>query len=172
MFPSFTLNVHSLHLIVLTLYLRNRLQAVHPTDCGKLHKFYIKPQVNKISTFINVIIKILLNWISSSCKHKIFLIIILKYSPNTNGVTVWKVSVFGVILVRTFLHLDWIRRDTLYLSICGKIRTRITPNTDIFYTVSDAPKTICSEDNVTKSDENKEWKNSSWTLWQTFHWYF
>ena len=39
----------------------------------------------------------------------------------------WKASVFGVILVRIFRHLDWIRRDTPYLSVfssnagkCGK----------------------------------------------------
>ena len=42
-------------------------------------------------------------------------------------------SVFGVILVRIFPYSDWIRRDTQ--SANGKIRTRITPNTDTFYTV-------------------------------------
>ena len=31
--------------------------------------------------------------------------------------TAWKVSVFGVFLVRTFPHSDWIRRDSLYLSV-------------------------------------------------------
>ena len=31
--------------------------------------------------------------------------------------TAWQVSVFGVILVRIFLHSDWIRRDTPYLSV-------------------------------------------------------
>ena len=31
--------------------------------------------------------------------------------------TTWKVSVFGVILVRIFSHLDWIRRNTEYLSV-------------------------------------------------------
>ena len=31
--------------------------------------------------------------------------------------TAWKVSVIGVILVRIFQHLDWIRRDTEYLFI-------------------------------------------------------
>ena len=36
--------------------------------------------------------------------------------------TAWKVSVFGVILVRIFPHSDW-------------IRNRITPNTDPFYAV-------------------------------------
>ena len=54
--------------------------------------------------------------------------------------TAWKVSVFGFILVRIFLHSDWIRRDTQYLRIqseCGKMSTRITPNTDIFYAVMD-----------------------------------
>ena len=47
-------------------------------------------------------------------------------------------SVFGVILVRIFQHSDWIRRDSLSLHIqseCGKIVTRITPNTDTFYAV-------------------------------------
>ena len=38
-----------------------------------------------------------------------------------NFVTVWKVSVFGVILVRN--------------AECGKMRTRITPDTDTFYEV-------------------------------------
>ena len=31
--------------------------------------------------------------------------------------TAWKVSVFGVFLVRIFLHSDWMPRDILYLSI-------------------------------------------------------
>ena len=31
--------------------------------------------------------------------------------------TAWKVPVFWVLLVRIFLHSDWIRRDTEYLSI-------------------------------------------------------
>ena len=41
-----------------------------------------------------------------------------------------------IFLVRIFPHLDWIQRDTEYIqSECGKIRTRITPNTDTFYVV-------------------------------------
>ena len=31
--------------------------------------------------------------------------------------TVWKVSIFGVLLVCFFPHLDWIQRDTEYLSV-------------------------------------------------------
>ena len=31
--------------------------------------------------------------------------------------TAWKVSVFGVFLVRIFPHSDWMRRDTEYLSV-------------------------------------------------------
>ena len=54
--------------------------------------------------------------------------------------TTWKVSVFGVILVRIFPHSDWIWRDDPYLSIfspnAGKKRTRITPNTSTFYAVA------------------------------------
>ena len=47
-------------------------------------------------------------------------------------------SVFGVIPVWVFLHLDWMRRDTKYPPIqskCRKIRTRITQNTRTFHTV-------------------------------------
>ena len=60
---------------------------------------------------------------------------------NWNIVVKWpslreKGSVSGVILVHIFPHLDWIRRDTLRIqSECGKIRTRITLNTDTFYEV-------------------------------------
>ena len=43
----------------------------------------------------------------------------------------WKVSVFGVILVRIFPHSDWI--SLRIHSECGKVRTRITPNKDTFY---------------------------------------
>ena len=39
---------------------------------------------------------------------------ILVYS-RLNVCTAWKVSAFGVILVRIFPHSDWIRRDTQYL---------------------------------------------------------
>ena len=57
-------------------------------------------------------------------------------------------SLFEIIVVRIFPHLNWIRRDTKYLfelnkerhevSLpiqydCGKKRTRTTPNTDTFY---------------------------------------
>ena len=47
--------------------------------------------------------------------------------------------VFGVFLVRIFLHMNWIQRDPEYLHIqpkCGKIQTRKTPNKDTFYAVS------------------------------------
>ena len=67
--------------------------------------------------------------------------------------TTWKVSIFGVFLVRIFPHLDWIRRDTSYLpalspnagkilrslriqSECGKMRTRKYPTTDTFHAVN------------------------------------
>ena len=31
--------------------------------------------------------------------------------------TAWKVSIFGIFLLRIFSHSDWIRRDTDYLSV-------------------------------------------------------
>ena len=51
-------------------------------------------------------------------------------------------SVFGVILVRIFSHLDSI--SLRIQSECGKIRTRITPNTSTFYEVINITKSIVS----------------------------
>ena len=53
-----------------------------------------------------------------------------------NTYTGWKVSVFGVLLVRIFPYSDWIRRSLRIQSECGKMRTRITANTDTFHAVS------------------------------------
>ena len=56
--------------------------------------------------------------------------------------------VFGVILVCIFPHLDWILRYSVSLRIqseCGKMRTRITPNTDTFHAVWVARKKIFFE---------------------------
>ena len=39
----------------------------------------------------------------------------------------WKVSLFGVILVRIFQHSDWIRRDTSCLSIFSPIGGKCGP---------------------------------------------
>ena len=39
--------------------------------------------------------------------------VLKKIAKNTE----WKVSVFGVILVRIFPHSDWIRGDMVYLSV-------------------------------------------------------
>ena len=50
-------------------------------------------------------------------------IVYIELSTQYITITTWKVPVFGVILVRIFPHLDW-------------IRTRITPNTDTFYAVN------------------------------------
>ena len=51
----------------------------------------------------------------------------------------WKVSVFGLFLVRIFLHTDWIRRDTPYLSVlspnAGKYAPEKTPYLDTFHAV-------------------------------------
>ena len=44
--------------------------------------------------------------------------------------TAWKVSVFGVILVRISLHLDWIQRDTPYLSVFSPNARKCGKNTD------------------------------------------
>ena len=44
--------------------------------------------------------------------------------------TAWKVSVFGLFLVRIFPNSGWIRRKTQ--TTCRKIRTKKTPNTNTF----------------------------------------
>ena len=59
------------------------------------------------------------------------LTLILRLNLRSLNWTAWKVSEFGVILVRIFPHLDWIRRH----SECGKVRIRRTPHTDSFYAV-------------------------------------
>ena len=80
---------------------------------------------------------------SVMCKMCIFRIKILYLSIHIIVVssTAWKVSVFGVILVRfsrIFPHSDWIRIDTYSIRMrenAGKMRSRITPNTGNFYVV-------------------------------------
>ena len=51
----------------------------------------------------------------------ILLISLMRSSSHTSHIlityTAWKLSVFGVILVRIFPHFDWIRRDSQYLSV-------------------------------------------------------
>ena len=49
--------------------------------------------------------------------------------------TAWKVSVFGVILVRIFPNMERYFASLRIQSKRGKIRTWITPNTDTFYSV-------------------------------------
>ena len=58
------------------------------------------------------------------------------YDFHKTSYTVWKMSVFGVFLVRIFPHSYWIRIDTESIqSECGKIRTRKCPNTGTFHAV-------------------------------------
>ena len=52
------------------------------------------------------------------------------HSPDT----AWKVSVFGVFLVRILPHLDWICISPYSVQM-RKIRTRRIPNTNTFHTV-------------------------------------
>ena len=55
-------------------------------------------------------------------------------------------SAFSPHFPRIFPHSDWRRRDTEYLSVfspnAGKIRARITPNTDYFYAVINSLKFV------------------------------
>ena len=42
-------------------------------------------------------------------------------------ITVWKVSVFGVFLVRIFPYSDWVRRDTKYLCAFSQTAGKYRP---------------------------------------------
>ena len=57
----------------------------------------------------------------------------------TRPITAWKVSKYGVFLVRIFPHSDWIGRDTKHLSVfspnAGKYGPEKTSYLDIFHTV-------------------------------------
>ena len=55
-------------------------------------------------------------------------------SVQRKSPTAWKVSIFGVIMVRVLTHSDWIRRDAV--GKCGKMGTRIAPNTNNFCTLN------------------------------------
>ena len=57
------------------------------------------------------------------------------FRPNTHCVKSVRIQSYSAL---HFPHSDWIRRHTPYLSIlpeCGKMLTRITPNTDTLYAV-------------------------------------
>ena len=76
------------------------------------------PIINPTRTCSKSTMEISLRYVKSSIFYlKMVSLIFLQY-------TAWKVSVFGVILVRIQAE-------------CGKIRTRITPNTDNFHAVVD-----------------------------------
>ena len=49
--------------------------------------------------------------------YKMFFLSRCKFIQCTYTYTTWEVSVFGVFLVPIFPHLEWIQRDTLYLSV-------------------------------------------------------
>ena len=59
--------------------------------------------------------------------------------PYMKRCTAWKVSKYGVFLVRIFPHSDWIRRDTSYCSVfspnTGKYGPEKTPYLDPFHAV-------------------------------------
>ena len=55
------------------------------------------------------------------------------------NITVWNVSKYGVFLVRILPHLDWIQKDTKYLSVfspnAGKYGPEKIPSLDTFHAV-------------------------------------
>ena len=76
-------------------------------------------------------------------------------------------SALGVKVVCIFLHSDWRRRDTEYLSVslriqskCEKVRTRITPNTNTSYAVIILSKFMIAEyfGSTDISKNNLKWK--------------
>ena len=69
-----------------------------------------KKYTMQIHTFLNT---------SSISYISIYLYILTFYKvlSTAEAYTVWKESIFRVILVRIFPHLDWKRRDTEYLYV-------------------------------------------------------
>ena len=76
-------------------------------------------------------------WFSDSCKAPIFLFsddfwgnrsYLVRLNLLDISITTWKMSVFGVFLVRIFPHLDWIRRGTPYLSVFSPNTGKYTPD--------------------------------------------
>ena len=62
------------------------------------------------------------------------------YSREAHCIKIARIQSYsGLHFSCIFPYWDWIRRDTQYLSVfsqnAGKMRTRITPNTDTFYAV-------------------------------------
>ena len=91
--------------------------------------------------------------------------------------TAWKVSVLGVILVRVFPHSNWVSlriqsKSFRIKSECGKIQTRITPNTGNFYAVK-VPKVILAFLSLVKRF-TFFWKTSQFfsnTFYKNFHYF-
>ena len=81
-------------------------------------------------------------------------------------------SVFGVILVHIFPHSDWIRRDPSSKSKCGKIRTRITPNTETFHAVSMLTLSVIHVNTVCYPLKRHANKTCSWMLQVCLRSYF
>ena len=84
-----------------------------------------------IKFFYKVNFESILNYTKNICPFAV----IFQFSWKCLMFTLWKMSVFGVFLVRIFRYFSVSLR---ILSESGKIRTRKTPNTDTFH------KVICS----------------------------
>ena len=75
--------------------------------------------------------------------------------------TAWKVSKYGVFLVRVSPHLDWIRRDTRYLSVfspnAGKYGPEKVRYLDTFHTVKKRESKPCLNQKTTRSNAKIIW---------------
>ena len=123
---NFKISGSSHPLLFLSRYFFTFLFIFHPFLAND---FILNRLENILKTFINLLVA--------------FSIILTDAFSNKGCVkSVHMRSYFGPHLSRIFPYLDWIRRDTSYLSIfspnagnAGKIRTRITLNTNTSYAV-------------------------------------
>ena len=79
---------------------------------------------------------------------------------------------FGVILVRIFLHSDWIRRDTEYLFVFSPNAGKCGPNRNAFCAEWHSAKFSCegrwgggisgSFDGMVNESEKNIWRNEGW----------
>ena len=73
---------------------------------------------------------------------------------RASSCTAWKVSVSGVILVRIFLHSDWIRKGTEYLSLLSPNAGKCGPEYLRMRTLFTQCNTLINKHGVNASKKN------------------
>ena len=107
-FPAFGLNTERYSVSL-------RIQS----EYGKIRTI-ITPNTDTFNAMLVLASKSNWKWLKN-CQNQVVLEKCIYSSEDFtwHEVTAWKMSVFGVFLVRIFPYLDWIQRDTPYPSLFG-----------------------------------------------------